>query len=65
VDEKEWGALRERLRTAASEYLKGLSTPRELPEVARTGMIGGIAHLAYHFGAIRQIDRSIRGPAAE
>jgi hypothetical protein len=65
VDDKEWTALRERLRTASAEYLKTLGTPRELPEVARNGMIGGVVHLAYHFGAIRQIDRSIRGPAAE
>ncbi len=27
-------------------------------------MIGSIAHLAYHLGAIRQIDRTARGPAA-
>jgi hypothetical protein len=65
VDDGEWSGLKERLEEASAEYLKTLSTPRELPEVARTGMIAGVAHLAYHFGAIRQIDRSIRGPAAE
>jgi hypothetical protein len=27
--------------------------------------IAGVAHWAYHLGAIRQIDRSIRGPGAE
>jgi hypothetical protein len=26
-------------------------------------MIGSIAHLAYHLGAIRQIDAAARGPA--
>jgi hypothetical protein len=26
------------------------------------GMIGSIAHLAYHLGAIRQIDYTLRGP---
>jgi hypothetical protein len=30
-----------------------------------TGAIAIVAHLAYHLGAIRQIDRSIRGPSAE
>jgi hypothetical protein len=30
----------------------------------RNGVIGSIAHLAYHLGAIRQIDRSIHGPKA-
>jgi hypothetical protein len=27
------------------------------------GVVGSIAHLAYHLGAIRQIDRAARGPA--
>ena len=65
VDETEWAALRARLKWTAKEYLAGLSTPRELPEIERNGMIGGVVHLAYHLGAIRQIDRSIRGPSAE
>jgi hypothetical protein len=26
---------------------------------------GSVAHLAYHMGAIRQIDRAARGPTAE
>ena len=25
-------------------------------------MVGSIAHLAYHLGAIRQIDKQARGP---
>jgi hypothetical protein len=25
-------------------------------------MIGSVAHLAYHLGAMRQIERSLRGP---
>lgn len=29
------------------------------------GAIASIAHLAYHMGAIRQIDRPIRGPSAD
>jgi hypothetical protein len=27
--------------------------------------IGTVAHLGYHLGAIRQIDRTTRGPTAE
>jgi hypothetical protein len=30
--------------------------------VELTGMIGSIAHLAYHLGAIRQISKDTRGP---
>jgi hypothetical protein len=30
--------------------------------VELSGMISSIAHLAYHLGAIRQIDKQSRGP---
>ena len=39
--------------------------PRDLEGDALNGAIASVAHLAYHFGAIRQIDRSIRGPSEE
>jgi len=29
------------------------------------GVISSVAHLAYHLGAIRQIDGSIQGPKAD
>jgi hypothetical protein len=41
-----------------------LQVPRELSMLELNGVISRVAHLAYHLGAIRQIDRSIRGPAA-
>jgi hypothetical protein len=33
--------------------------------VALNALIASVAHVAYHLGAIRQIDRTIRGPSAE
>jgi hypothetical protein len=33
--------------------------------MALLGIIGSVAHLAYHMGAIRQIDRATRGPPEE
>ena len=39
--------------------------PREMSDVELNSVIGSVAHLAYHLGAIRQIDRSIQGPKAE
>jgi len=30
--------------------------------VELAGMIASIAHLAYHLGALRQIDKDLRGP---
>ena len=35
----------------------------EVNDIELNGMIGSIAHLAYHLGAIRQINQSTRGPA--
>jgi hypothetical protein len=65
VTDAEWQALRERLRAAAGRWRAALSAPRELSALEMNGVIASVAHLAYHLGAIRQIDRSIRGPKAE
>jgi hypothetical protein len=64
VSDAEWERLRAGLREEAHRWLEALHTPREVSEVELNGMIGSIAHLAYHVGAIRQIDRTARGPAA-
>jgi hypothetical protein len=42
-----------------------MRTPREVDTIELGWLIGSIAHLAYHLGAIRQIDRDARGPTAE
>ena len=63
VTEPEWEALRIELRDQAAKWLVVLRTPREADDVALSGMIGSIAHLAYHVGAIRQISGHARGPA--
>jgi len=63
VSDGEWQTRRAELRTETSRWLEALRTPREVPEIELNGMIGSIAHLAYHLGAIRQIDRAARGPA--
>jgi hypothetical protein len=65
VTETEWRALRAELRREAAEWGAALATPREMNEVEAGFTIGSIAHLAYHLGAIRQIDRAARGPNAD
>lgn len=65
VSEAEWRALRDELRREADAWRDALRTPRNLNDVEAGWIIGSIAHLAYHIGAIRQIDRSTRGPTAE
>jgi hypothetical protein len=63
VAEDEWQRLRAELRVEADRWLNVLRTPREVEEIELNGMIGSVAHLAYHLGAIRQIDQTLRGPA--
>lgn len=57
-----WQEIRDGLRDEARRWAEALGSTRELTEVELTGMIGSIAHLAYHLGAIRQIAKQTRGP---
>ena len=65
VSEPEWQRLREALRQETHRWLNVLGTAREMDTTQLTYMMASIAHLAYHVGAIRQIDRSARGPTAQ
>jgi hypothetical protein len=62
VDEPAWREIRDGLQGEADRWLQALTSPREASELELTGMIASVAHLAYHLGAIRQIDKSTRGP---
>ena len=62
VDDATWTEIRAGLRQEADRWTKVLGSPREMSQVEGTGMIGSIAHLAYHLGAIRQIAKETRGP---
>jgi hypothetical protein len=62
VDEAEWTGIRRGLRDEVHRWLATLGTPRAVSELEFTGMLASVAHLAYHLGAIRQIDRNARGP---
>jgi hypothetical protein len=62
VSDSEWRQRVSDLRAEATRWLGVVRTPREVNEIELNGMIGSIAHLAYHLGAIRQINQSARGP---
>lgn len=64
VNDEEWSALRRRLGEEARAWLDAIGSPRDYTGFELNGVVSSIAHFAYHGGAIRQIDRSIRGPAA-
>ena len=65
VTEAEWRTLRDNLRRETDAWLRAIAVPRDVDDREAGWIIGSIAHLAYHLGAIRQIDRATRGPTAE
>ena len=62
VDDNEWRSIRQGLAEEGAQWLQALGSPREVSGVELAGMIGSIAHLAYHLGATRQIAAAARGP---
>jgi len=64
VSDAEWKKLRAELAEEAHNWIVALSKVRKVDQAELNGMIGSIAHFAYHVGAIRQINRDTRGPAA-
>jgi hypothetical protein len=64
VTAAQWKQLRDELASESHRWLETLKKPRELGEAELNGVAGSIVHLAYHVGAIRQIDLTARGPSA-
>jgi SAM-dependent methyltransferase len=65
ASDEEWADLRAALAAEAAAWkaqLGAVGAGAGMPERAIRGLIGSVAHLAYHMGAIRQIDRGARGP---
>lgn len=62
VDDARWKEIRNALRSEVERWEVALRQPREVMDVELSGMLGSVAHLAYHLGAIRQIHAGARGP---
>jgi hypothetical protein len=62
VDAAQWDEIRRGLGNETQRWLEVLKSPRDASDIELSGMIASIAHLAYHMGAIRQIDQQTRGP---
>ena len=62
VDDAQWQEIRNGLRDETTRWCEALNTPREATYIELMGIVGSIAHLAYHLGAIRQINQDARGP---
>jgi hypothetical protein len=61
VDEAEWSRLLTALDDEIKQWREAME-PREWDPVVLTGAIASIAHLAYHLGAIRQLNAATAGP---
>jgi hypothetical protein len=64
VSAVQWKQLRDELANEAHRWLSVLQQPRDVGQTDLNGVVASVAHLAYHVGAIRQIDLSARGPSA-
>ena len=62
VNDAEWKEIQGGLTAEIDEWLAALDSKQTTNEFEIAGMIGSVAHLAYHLGAIRQISKSTRGP---
>ena len=62
VGEDEWREIREGFRNEGQHWSEELNTPRDVTGVELSGLLASVAHLAYHLGAIRQINKDVRGP---
>jgi hypothetical protein len=64
VSPEEWDKLRGMFRTEAEAWILAAERPREWDRLTLTGTMASVVHLAYHLGAIRQLDASASGPKA-
>ena len=62
VEDAQWNEIRSGLGEEVRQWKDALGTPREVSQPELCGLIGSVAHLAYHLGAMRQIARTARGP---
>jgi hypothetical protein len=64
VSQDQWRQLRDELRRVAEDWQNSFPALIESDPEGLTGAVACAAHLAYHLGAIRQINRATRGPRA-
>lgn len=65
VTETEWRDLRDALARESRDWQAVLRQPRQVDRIALAGMISSVVHLAYHLGAIRQLNSAAAGPRAK
>jgi hypothetical protein len=61
VDEAAWAELRAGLRQEYAAFRAALDDVAEFDQSGFTGLMGGVAHAAYHLGAVKQMVLELRG----
>lgn len=64
VSQDEWLARRASLAREIAKWERVVAEPRDMSQVELNGVVASVAHLAYHLGAIRQINKALQGPRA-
>ena len=64
VSDREWTERREQLRAEADRLRENVQQRASLAGADLLNVAAMVVHLAYHLGAIRQIDRAAKGPSA-
>lgn len=62
VSESEWKELRAALAREVTEWKLVVDRPAAVDDEAMRSLASSVVHLAYHFGAIRQLADPVRGP---
>jgi hypothetical protein len=65
VNNEQWRGLKAQLAEETRRWQMVLGSPKDVNAQELAGVVGSIAHLAYHLGAIRQIHGAARGPREE
>jgi hypothetical protein len=64
VDTEQWRALRAALADEAQAWVAAISARRDWDDRTLTDALASAVHLAYHVGAIRQVELAAAGPRA-
>ena len=64
VNDSEWDALVAGLEHEIRNWQEAMALPHPLDGATLRETIGSVVHLAYHLGAIRQLDAATAGPRA-
>ena len=62
VSDAEWDELRQRLASESRQWLAAVAAPSRWDDLTLLFIIASTAHLAYHLGAIRQMNARAAGP---